>query len=94
MNAQEMMINYAANTAPDGFTPQEWAGKMMTEGAVISRTPSSRVVARIRREGKTIIVTETTISQTEKMARTQNGNMGLTRGDDMEETIEVMRCEL
>lgn len=93
MTAQEMIINYAAQTAPDGYTPQEWAGKMMTEGVVISREPLSRVVARIRRQGKTIVVTETTITRVDRMAKMENGKMGLT-GEDVEVTAEIMRIDL
>jgi hypothetical protein len=94
MTAQEMIIDYAAKTTPDGFTAQQWAGKMMAEGAVISRDSNSRTFARISRQGKTIVVTETTIAQTEKMAQMQNGMTGITRGEDVETTVEIMRIEL
>lgn len=93
MTAQEMITDYAAKTAPKNFTVQQWAGKMMTEGAVISRTTNSRVVARISRQGKTIIVTETTITTIDKMAQMQNGQMGMT-GEEVEVTAEIMRIEL
>lgn len=65
MNAQEMLLNYAAKHN-DGkvYTNEQFIGKAITEGICINRSGGIRTNARIRREGKTIIVTETTIAPT------------------------------
>lgn len=61
MNAQQMLLDYASkkNDGKLGMTNEQWLGKAITEGIVIDRQPASRIVCNIRREGKTIIVTET-----------------------------------
>lgn len=59
MNAQEMLLDYASKKNDGSMTNEQWLGKAITEGVVIDRQPASRIVCNIRREGKTIIVTET-----------------------------------
>lgn len=61
MNAKEMLLDYASkmNNGKLGLTNEQWLGKAMTEGIVISREPMSKTVCNIKRVGKTIIVTET-----------------------------------
>lgn len=82
MNAQEQMIEYAKSKmmSDSKLTPAQWCGKLVTEGVVISRNGGDMVSAKATREGKTIIITETT--KTEKL-------------HGFEETaIEVMRINL
>lgn len=61
MNAQQMLLDYASkkNDGKLEMTNEQWLGKAITEGIVIDRQPASKLVCNIRREGKTIIVTET-----------------------------------
>jgi hypothetical protein len=62
MNAQQMLLDYAnkhIGNTKSVETPQKFIGQAITEGIVISRTSNSRTVAHVKREGKTIIVTET-----------------------------------
>lgn len=62
MNAKQMLLDYAARKN-DGkvYTDEQFLGKAMTEGVRIADAPGGGIVgANIRREGKTIIVTETT----------------------------------
>lgn len=82
MNAQQQMIEYAKSkmSASSTLTPEQWCGKMVTEGVVISREAGDMVVANARREGKTIIITETT--KAEKLHGVE------------ETTVEVMRIDL
>lgn len=84
MNAQQQMVEYAKSKmnkmGQSTLTPEQWCGKMITESIVIERMAGDMVVANAKREGKTIIITETT--KVEKL----NG---------IEETIvEVMRISL
>ncbi len=62
MTAQEKMTEYAKSkmNASSTLTPEQWCGKMIAEGIVISRDCGDTVVANARREGKTIVITETT----------------------------------
>ena len=60
MNAQQMLLDYTSrNNDRKVYTDQQFIGKAMTEGVTISRTVVDMTVANVRREGKTIIVTET-----------------------------------
>lgn len=81
MNAQEMLLDYAAKHN-DGkiYTNEQFIGKAITEGICINRSAGIRTNARVRREGKTIIVTETTITPT------VTGNR--------EETVEIFRVNV
>lgn len=66
MNAKQMLLDYAAQKN-DGatYTNEQWLGKAMTEGVRIADAPDGSIVGvNIRREGKTIIVTETTKTDT------------------------------
>lgn len=65
MNAKQMFLEYAAKHN-DGalLNNEQFVGKMIVEGVCISRSGGTRVNARARREGKTLILTETTIEQT------------------------------
>ncbi len=84
MNAQQQMVEYAKSRmnkmGQSTLTPEQWCGKMITEGIVIERMAGDMVVANAKREGKTIIITETT--KVEKL----NGIE--------ETTVEVMRISL
>ena len=82
MNAQQEMLKYANEkmSADSTLTPEQWCGKMITEGVVIERMAGDMVVARATREGKTIIITETT--KIEKLSGIE------------ETTVEVMRLSL
>ena len=56
MNAQEMLLDYASrNNDRKVYTDQQFVGKAITEGV---RNNQGHIV-RVRREAKTIIVTET-----------------------------------
>lgn len=66
MNAKQMLLDYAAQKN-DGkvYTNEQFLGKAMTEGIRIADAPDGSIVnVNIRREGKTIIVTETTKTDT------------------------------
>lgn len=82
MNAQQKMIQYAKSKMSNSstLTPEQWCGKMITDGIVIERMGGDMVVANAKRQGKTIIITETT--KIEKL----NGIE--------EATVEVMRINL
>ena len=58
MNAQEMLLSYANSNG--ATNPQQFIGQAIKEGIVINRGPDIMTVANVRREGKEIIVTETT----------------------------------
>lgn len=95
MIAQEKLLEYASkkndtnnNVSTWKLTNEEFIGKMVTEGVVIERTPNSRTVARARREGKTIILTETVVLDT---AEVVDGKMVFGKS---ETTAEVLRIEL
>lgn len=63
MNAETQLIAYAnsrmGRMGPENMTPQEWIGMAVREGIVFDRAPNSRTWCSVRREGRTIIVTET-----------------------------------
>lgn len=82
MNARQMLLDYAAQKN-DGkvYNNEQFIGKAMTEGIRISDTSEGGiVVANIKREGKTIIVTETTKVDTLKGKETT--------------TVEIFRVSL
>ena len=58
MNAQQKMVEYAKSKMNQNstLTPEQWCGKMITEGVRCN----DETIARASREGKTIIITETT----------------------------------
>ena len=61
MNAQETLLEYARKHNNEKvYTHQQWLGKMFVEAVVIDRQGGTVVIANGRREGKTIIVDETT----------------------------------
>jgi hypothetical protein len=78
------MVEYAKSRMNEmgqsTLTPEQWCGKMISEGIVISRDLEDMVVANAKREGKTIIITETT--KVERLNGTE------------ETTVEVMRISL
>lgn len=82
MNAQQQMIEYAKSkmSANSTLNLEDWYGKMVTEGIVITREAGDMVVIKGRCEGKTIIITETT--KAEKLHGIE------------ETTVEVMRINL
>lgn len=61
MDAKQMLLDYASkHNSGKIYTNEQFIGKAMTEGVRISDTPEGYIVAaNIKREGKTIIVTET-----------------------------------
>jgi hypothetical protein len=61
MNAKQMLFDYASkNNDRKVYTDEQFLGKAMTEGVRLADTEHGDiVVANIKREGKTIIVTET-----------------------------------
>lgn len=62
MNAQEMLLEYAAkHNDRKVYTDEQFIGKAITEGIRLSDNERGGIViCNIKREGKTIIVTETT----------------------------------
>lgn len=83
MDAKTQMLEYAAKYN-DGkvYTNEQWLGKMVTEGVRLSHN----TVANCRREGKTIIITETVTTDGYDMAKMQPIKNRTT--------IEVMRINL
>lgn len=89
MNAQEKLIEYASKyNNGKVLTNEEFVGQMVVDGVAINRTPNSKTIARARREGKTIIVTETIITDTHEVV---DGKIVFGKS---EMTDEVMRIEL
>lgn len=90
MNAQQQMLEYAKSKMNDTspYTPEQWCGKMITEGIVIERSPAGMVIARAIREGKTITITETTKTEKNEIVD------GKLVSNPVENTVEVMRIEL
>ena len=90
MNAQQQMINYAKSkmNANSTLTPEQWCGKMIQEGIVISRDLDDMVVANAKREGKTIIITETSKTSKNEIV---DGKLIIS---PVETTVEVMRINL
>lgn len=88
MNAQQKTLEYAKGKNNGTLTNQEFVGQMATEGVVIERTPNSKTIARLRREGKTIIVTETTVKNTNEVI---GGKLVFGKS---ESTREIFRADL
>ena len=83
MTPQEKMIEYAKkNNDQKVYTHEQFIGKMIAEGIVINRTPTSMTVANAKREGLTITITETVQKET------------ANPGEIIEETTTVMTIEL
>lgn len=90
MNAKQMLLDYAAkHNDRKVYTDEQWLGKAMTEGIVINRSGSDRTVCNIRREAKTIIVTETLVEKTDLIV---DGRM--TDGPNKETVNEIFRVNL
>ena len=66
MNAKEQLLEYARkhHKYNINLSDEDLVGKMIVEGAVIERTPSSITVARISRQGNQIVINETTKTNT------------------------------
>ena len=61
MNAQEMLLDYAKSHNNSNLTDQQFIGQAINEGIRIAdNAHGDRMSVRITREGKTIVVTETT----------------------------------
>lgn len=90
MNAQQQMLEYAKSKMNDTspYTPEQWCGKMITEGIVIDRSPAGMVVANATREDKTITITETTKTEKNEVV---DGKLVST---PIETTIEVLIINL
>ena len=86
MNAQQKMIEYAKSKMNENstLTPEQWCGKMIAEGVRCY----DDVIARARREGKTIIITETT---REVKPLVKDGRCEVVTEEN---TVEVMRINL
>lgn len=80
MTAQEKLLEYAKEHNKYDMTNQEFIGQMASEGIVIKRSPQTKTVARVKREGKIIMVTETLVTKdvNDKVSET---------------TTEIMRVE-
>lgn len=77
MNAKQMLLDYAAKHN-DGkvYNNEQFLGKAMTEGVRINDAPGGGiVVANIKREGKTIIVTETVKTDTIEGKKVTSGEV-------------------
>lgn len=89
MNAQEKLIEYASKyNNGKVLTNEEFVGQMVVKGVAINRTPSSKTIARAQRDGKTITVTETVVTETSEIVE---GRMVFGKS---ETTTEVLRIEL
>ena len=88
MTNTQKMIGYAQQHEHDGLTDEEFCGQMIKTGIVIARTPSSQTIARATRIGKTIIVAETTVTETTQIVD------GKVKFGKTETTAEIMRLEL
>lgn len=91
MTTQEKLIEYAKkHNNGKVLTNEEFIGKMITEGCVIARTPNSMTVANAKRDGKTIIVTETIKTDVTNIV---DGKLVIVKHGNIE-TAEVLRIEL
>lgn len=88
MNAKEMLLDYAAQKN-DGktYTNEQWLGKAMTEGIRIYQN-GQEIAVRVRREGKTIILTETTKTETVEKV---DGRGVINKHEN---TVEIFRVNL
>lgn len=86
MKAQQQMVEYAKSKMNEGstYTPDQWCGKMIKEGVRCNNGN----IARARREDKTIIITETSISEKNEIV---NGKLVST---EIETTKEVLKINL
>ena len=85
MDAKQMLLDYAAKNnhhrnSASPLTDEQFLGKAMIEGVRVDSSGADIVAARIRREGKTIILTETT---------TIDGINGKERA-----TVEIFRVDV
>ena len=94
MNAQEKLIEYGneikakSNTAMKDMTAQEIIGQAFVEGICYHRTPAERTISEIKREGKTITITETVISKVNDFID------GKLIAREVRTSSEVLRLEL
>ena len=89
MDAKIKLLEYAKNhNTGNILTDEEFIGKMVVEGVCINRTSNSKTIANAKRTGKTIVVTETVISQTTKIV---NGKIEFSKD---ETTTEIFRVEV
>lgn len=84
MNAQQQMVEYAKSKMnPNStYTPDQWCGKMIKEGVRCN----DGTIARARREGKTIVITETSISEKNEIV---NGKLVSTEIETTEEVLKI-----
>lgn len=87
MNAQQQMVEYAKSKMNEDstFTPEQWCGYMIAEGGIRCNDDK---IATAKREGKTIIISETTHSEKHEII---DGQLVST---PIETTEEVMRLGL
>jgi hypothetical protein len=87
ISAKQQMLSYAKSRMREGSpnTPEQWLGYMIKEGGI--RTKDDKI-ARARREGKTITITETKRGEKHKIV---NGRLVST---PFERTREVLRVNL
>lgn len=89
MNAQQQVLEYAnKNNDSKVYNEQQFVVEMSKGGIVINRTPSSKTIAKLRREGKTLIITETTITETTEIVD------GKAIFGEKQMVVEVLRAEL
>ena len=88
MNAQQMLIQYAETKNDGTMSNEAWLGKAIQGGIVFNRTPMSKTYCNIRREGKTIIVTETT---EEEKTNVVDGKVNF---ETTKTTTEILRVEI
>lgn len=63
MNAQEMLLNYASeNNTSTVYNDKEFIGMAAQGGSHIYRN-GQNIVVKVAREGKTIVLTETVLSE-------------------------------
>lgn len=89
MNAKEKLLEYAKNHNDKSiYTDEEFVGAMSIDGIVISRTPAVTVSAHVKREGRTLIVTETTRTTKDTLVD------GRLLSEKVTETAEIFRVDL
>ena len=91
MTPKEQLDNYAArHGAKTEEEIENFIGQAASlKGLTIFRTSSSRIVCQIKREGRTIIVTETTITNRDEI---RDGK--IVAAEPIRETTEILRIEL
>jgi len=88
MSAKGILLEYAArNNDSNCLTDEQFLGKAIAEGVRICRDGQD-IIVRIRRTGTTIIVAETTQTQTVEAV---NDKAVVT---EHENTVEVLRVDL